>query len=80
MWHSNAFKLIRHRNHNIIQLTRTVNHQDISYSISTPNNSYMVVIGIKHQITRLCLFPRNIETLLMLAFRTATLADYILAI
>ena len=65
--------------HHIIRTAGAVDDQQLSVGVPSADNTHMGIIRVEHQVTGLCIRPRNIGTMAVLHGGPAAMADYVLS-
>ena len=63
----------------IVVAAGAVNDEQFAVGIFAPDNAHMGIIRVEHQVTRLCVRPRNVGTIAVLHGGSTAVADDIAA-
>lgn len=79
MWPTNRGKALLAGNDHIIISAGAVNDQQLSVCVPAANDAHMGIIRVEHQVTGLCVRPRNIGAIAVLHGGSTAVADDIAA-
>ena len=75
----NGHKTVCPGDDHIVRAAGAVDHQQISILVSAADDANMGIVRVKHQVTGLCVRPRNIGAMAVLHGGAAAMADDVTA-